>query len=272
MSIRSMTQLMQARPVLQRWAARAKTGSQVGVAAQILNTQPSSLKGYYPCDDASTQLTDLSIHSNHLPEVGSGHTYSIAGYSGNAVNGNFTGGWNNSTSAGAFTPLQVGDNGMTMCAIVRPQGTAATHRLFGFGGTEGAWFECKQNASAANRTIETSGNNVSLNSIINVVTNHLPDTDWHFIGMTATVAGIGGPLGPDDLHVFLDTDTPTKIDDTTYRTTPFTHEIDDVWINALLFSNANQGDYGGWDLQHVAFWDATLTDDEIADIATAAGF
>lgn len=246
-------------------------GAAGDLASVILGTQSANLLGYYKCDDASSPLVDSSGSGNDVVEVGTGHTYGISGQVGDAVNGNFTGGWNNAGSAGALTPFLPGDNGATMIAIVRPQGALNTDRLLGFGSTEGCFFEILQLNTSGNRSIQTNGTAVSSNSVLNNVVNLLPDTGFHLISMRAVVAGVGGPNGPDDLDVGVDTDTPSHIDDTTWRVIPQTAELDDVAINSVMFNDTDFANYGGWDIQHVAFWGVDLTDSELSAIATAAG-
>lgn len=245
-----------------------------GIAGAILGTQTSSLLSYYKCDDSSSQLIDSSANGNDLAEVGTGHSYGIAGLVGDAVNGNQTGGWNNDTGGAEFAGVMPGDNGLTICALLRPQTPLDIDRLFGFGSSGGnVQYYGAQQIIAGNRSLRNYTNAVSSTSTNISVTNAFPDTDWHFFAVRSLVAGIGGVDGPDDLHYFIDDDGGTKVDDTTWLTLPQISTLDQMCINSVVIAGSDTGgNYGTWDIQHVAMWNISLTDSELSDIAQAAGF
>lgn len=119
------------RPLLQRFRARHPLEEGETLKDLVLSTQPANLLGYYPCDDPGTQLADYSGNGNHLPELGTGHSYGVPGHMGDAVNGNQTGGWGATTAQ--FTGYKPGDNGFTHMAMVHYNGypLLSSARLFG---------------------------------------------------------------------------------------------------------------------------------------------
>ena len=276
--IRTLQQSMRARPLLQRWAARLGLGVPAldlsPLSAAILATQSSNLMGYYPCDDASGSLTDLSDNGNDLAAQGTGHTYSVTGQVGDAVRGNLTGGWNNDGVQDAGVSFLPGDNGFTMMALVKSAGLSlqlSVNRFLGCGPPDSQGGNIQlyyaHMSQARNRSVQTIGAAVSSSTINVLQTDYLPDnTDWHHLVFRCFPNGASGTL-----DTFMDNIETSPLATTTWNTGP-SNILGCLCINSLVNSGAgDRSVYGSMLLQHVAFWDADLTDSEITVIFDETG-
>jgi hypothetical protein len=266
--IRTLEQSMKARPLLNRWSARLGLEAEVAtLASTIKSTQPGNLRGYYKCDEVSGALQDSSGNANHLAVQGSGATYGISGLVGDAVNGNGTQGWNNDGAVDSGVSFLPGDNGYTVMTLVRSQTPVQDKRFLGFGSSVGnIQAYLAQWTQSGNRTPRTYHNSVGTGTVNVLMSNLLPDTDWHLLGLRTTLGG----GSPDLMESILDGTVATLSSDITWAASPGT-VLDTICVNSMVHTGIDRGFYGGWDLQHACVWDSELTDAEILTIAQVAG-
>lgn len=240
------------------------------LASVILGTQTSNLLGYYKCDDASGSLTDSSSNSNDLAVQGSGATYGIAGLNGDAVNGNSTQGWNNNGTPDTGVSFMVGDNGFTLIQFVQSAGSAQTTRIVGYGSSQGN-FQCydEQHNASGNRGMQSVGNAIfDVGNMNNTRASFLDDTTNFF--MVGIKSDLGGGTSGDDALQSIKNGVVVAVNTTPTFTAGTPARLDVLCVNSVIITN-DLSIYGGWDQQHVCFWDSELTDAEILAIAEAAG-
>lgn len=213
------------------------------IRAAILATEAASLEGYWPCDDFSTLVEDVSGLGRNLTVIGT-NTFGATGTEGDAITFNGTSGHayrNDSVIGTAPTQLSV---------VLWCKGNTTNDYLFAIGSSTEALTFVGLSTNGTGQ-LAAFARNAAGDVRLNVTDlGDVQDDAWHSVGLTHDGT---------TYRVFVDgvvvNETVAAFDSTL---------LDRTAIAALLRSTASS-QYAGT-IQHVAVWSVGLTNSDMLNI------